>query len=64
MELANQKQQQPPSVFDKRDIQSLLIDIENNRKITEPPVQQAIQGAADPSTFQALLNKVQNRTNG
>ena len=62
MELVNQKQQ--PSVFDKRDIQSLLIDIENNRKITGPPAQQAIQGTADPSTFQNLLDKVQNRTNG
>jgi hypothetical protein len=62
MEPVNQKQQ--PSVFDKKDIQSLLIDIEKNRKVTGPPVQQAIQGTADTSTFQDLLNKVQNRTNG
>ena len=62
MEPVNQKQQ--PSVFDKKDIQSLLIDIEKNRKVTGPPVQQAIQGTADTFTFQDLLNKVQNRTNG
>jgi len=62
MEPANQNQQ--ASVFDKRDIQSLLLDIERNRQITGPPAQQAIQGTADPSTFQNLLNKVQNRTNG
>ena len=51
MELVNQKEQ--PSVFDKRDIQSLLIDIENNRKITGPPAQQA--SVFDKRDIQSLL---------
>jgi hypothetical protein len=62
MEPANQNQQ--ASVFDKRDIQSLLLDIEKNRKITGTPMQPRMEDATDPAIFQGLLNKVQNRTNG
>jgi len=62
MEPTNQNQQ--ASVFDKRDIQSLLLDIEKNRKITGTPMQPRMEDAADPAIFQDLLNKVQNRPNG
>ncbi len=62
MEPVNQKQKS--SVFDKRDIQSLLLDIEKNRKITGTPMQPRMEEAIDPAIFQDLLNKVQNRTNG
>ena len=62
MEPDNQNQQ--PSVFDKKDIQSLLLDIEKNRQITGQPMPQQMEGAGDPEIFQNLLNQVQNRTNG
>jgi len=62
MEPANQKQQS--SVFDKRDIQSLLLDIEKNRKITGTPMQPVMEDATDPAIFQDLLNKTQNTSNG
>ncbi len=62
MEPVNQKQKS--SVFDKRDIQSLLLDIEKNRKITGTPMQPRMEEAIDPAIFQDLLNKVQNSTNG
>ena len=56
--------QQQRSVFDKNDIQSLLLDIEQNRKLSTLPAQQAMEGGADPAAFKNLLNKVQNRPNG
>jgi len=62
MEPNNQNQQ--PSVFDKKDIQSLLLDIEKNRQITGQPMPQQMEGTDDPEIFQNLLNQVQNRTNG
>jgi len=62
MKPANQNQQ--PNVFDKRDIQSLLLDIEKNRKLTGIPIQQGMEGAADPAIFQNLLTKAQARPNG
>ena len=55
---------QQQSVFDKRDIQSLLLDIEQNRKITGQPAQQELEGVADSAIFQNLLNKAQDRPNG
>ena len=58
------KQNQQASVFDKRDIQSLLLDIERNRKVPGTPTQQRMESAADPAAFQELLNKVQNKPNG
>ena len=61
MEPVNQKQQS--SVFDKRDIQSLLLDIEKNRKITGTPMQPGMEDATDPAIFQDLLNSLQNRPN-
>lgn len=62
MEPDNQKQQ--PSVFDKKDIQSLLLDIEKNRQTTGQPMPQQMEGTGNPALFQDLLNQVQNRTNG
>lgn len=62
MEPVNQNQQ--ASVFDKRDIQSLLLDIERNRKITGTPIEQGLEGAADSALFQNLLNKSQDKPNG
>lgn len=62
MEPDNQNQQ--PSVFDKKDIQFLLLDIEKNRQITGQPMPQQMEGTGDPKIFQNLLNQVQNRTNG
>ena len=62
MEPDNQNQQ--ASVFDKRDIQSLLLDIERNRQLTGQPMSQQMEGTGDPEIFQNLLNQVQNRTNG
>ena len=62
MEPDNQNQQ--ASVFDKRDIQSLLLDIERNRQLTGQPMPQQMEGTGDPKIFQNLLNQVQNRTNG
>ena len=62
MEPDNRNQQ--PSVFDKRDIQSLLLDIERNRQLTGQPMPQQMEGTGDPEIFQDLLNQVQNRTNG
>ena len=62
MEPSNQEQQS--SVFDKRDIQSLLLDIENNRKITGTPMQPFMEDTIDPAIFQDLLNKTQNTYNG
>jgi len=56
--------QQQKSVFDKNDIQSLLLDIEQNRKVSALPAQQSMEGGADPAAFQSLLNKVQNKPNG
>ena len=56
--------QQQRSVFDKNDIQSLLLDIEQNRKVSARPTQQPMEGGADPAAFQSLLNKVQNKPNG
>lgn len=56
--------QQQKSVFDKNDIQSLLLDIEQNRKVSTLPTQQPMKGGADPAAFQNLLNRVQNRPNG
>ena len=57
-------QNQQPSVFDKKDIQSLLLDIERNRQLTGQPMPQQMEGTDDPEIFQDLLNQVQNRTNG
>jgi hypothetical protein len=62
MEPDNQNQQ--ASGFDKRDIQSLLLDIERNRQLTRQPMPQQMEGTGDPEIFQTLLNQVQNRTNG
>jgi hypothetical protein len=62
MEPDNQNQQ--ASGFDKRDIQSLLLDIERNRQLTGQPMPQQMEGTGDPEIFQTLLNQVQNRTNG
>ncbi len=62
MEPDNQNQQ--PSVFDKKDIQSILLDIERNRQLTGQPMPQQMEGTGDPEIFQNLLNQVQNRTNG
>ena len=62
MEPDNQNQQ--ASVFDKSDIQSLLLDIERNRQLTGQPMPQQMEGTGDPEIFQNLLNQVQNRTNG
>ena len=62
MEPVNQKRQS--SVFDKRDIQSLLLDIEKNRKITGTPMQPGMKDATDPAIFQDLLNSLKNRPNG
>ena len=62
MEPDNQNQQ--ASVFDKSDIQSLLLDIERNRQLTGQPMPQQMEGTGDPEIFQDLLNQVQNRTNG
>ena len=62
MEPVNQKRQS--SVFDKKDIQSLLLDIEKNRKITGTPMQPVMEDTTDPAIFQDLLNSLQNRPNG
>ena len=62
MEPDNQNQQ--ASGFYKRDIQSLLLDIERNRQLTIQPMPQQMEGTGDPEIFQTLLNQVQNRTNG
>lgn len=62
MEPDNRNQQ--ASVFDKKDIQSLLLDIERNRQLTGQPMPQQMEGTGDPEIFQNLLNQVQNRTNG
>ena len=62
MEPDNQNQQ--ASGFDKKDIQSLLLDIERNRQLTGQPMPQQMEGTGDPEIFQTLLNQVQNRTNG
>ena len=62
MEPDNQNQQ--ASGFDTKDIQSLLLDIERNRRLTGQPMPQQMEGTGDPEIFQNLLNQVQNRTNG
>lgn len=62
MKPANQNQQ--ASVFDKKDIQALLLDIEDNRKLTGTKMQPGMEDATDSNIFQDLLNSVQNRANG
>ena len=49
MKPANQNQQ--ASVFDKKDIQALLLDIEDNRKLTGTKMQPGMEDATDSNIF-------------